>query len=50
MNAIKFLQKIMKIPYEGRAAAEKLEVQIKECTPIAERRWLLQKLEEIRRT
>ena len=48
MNAIKFLQKIIKIPYEGKAAGEKLRDQIKECTPIAERRWLLQKLEEIR--
>ncbi len=48
MNAIKFLQKIMKIPYESKSSAEKLHLQIKECTPIAERRWLLQKLEEVR--
>lgn len=48
MNAIKFLQKIMKIPYENKNSAEKLYTQIKECTPIAERRWLLQKLQEIR--
>ena len=48
MNAIKFLQKIMKIPYESKSSGEKLHLQIKECTPIAERRWLLQKLEEVR--
>lgn len=48
MNAIKFLQKIMKIPYESKSSGEKLYLQIKECTPIAERRWLLQKLEEVR--
>ncbi|MFK7947940.1 MAG: hypothetical protein AB8G11_10135 [Saprospiraceae bacterium] len=48
MNAIKFLQKIMKVPYESKSSAEKLYIQIKECSPIAERRWLLQKLEEIR--
>jgi hypothetical protein len=48
LNAIKFLQKIMKIPYESKGSAVKLSVQIKECNPIAERSWLLQKLEEIR--
>lgn len=46
MNAIKFLQKIMKVPYESKGSAEKLFVQIKECSPIAERSWLLKKLAE----
>ena len=48
LNAIKFLQKIMKIPYESKGLADKLSIQITECNPIAERRWLLTKLEEIR--
>jgi hypothetical protein len=48
MNAIKFLQRIIKIPYESKASAEKLQIQIKDCQPIAERRWLLTKLEEAR--
>ncbi len=48
MNAIKFLQRIIKIPYESKASAEKLQLQIKDCQPIAERRWLLTKLEEAR--
>lgn len=48
MNAIKFLQKIMKIPYENKGSGEKLFLQIKACSPIAERSWLLSKLEEVR--
>ncbi len=48
MNALKFLQKIMKTPYETKASTDKLSVQIKECNPIADRSWLLQKLEEMR--
>ncbi len=48
MNAIKFLQRIIKIPYESKASAEKLHLQIKDCQPIAERNWLLTKLTEAR--
>lgn len=47
LNAIKFLQKIMKLPYESKANRKKTQEKLKAIQPITERFWLAQKLKEV---
>lgn len=47
MNSIKFLQKIMRMPYESKANRQKLRAQIESNKRLIERRWILGKYDEL---
>lgn len=47
LNSIKFLQKIMRMPYESKANQVKLKLLIESNKRITERRWLLKKYDEL---
>ena len=47
INSIKFLQKIMRMPYDSKANRQKLREQIESNKRLIERRWILEKYDEL---
>ncbi|MGB0861963.1 MAG: hypothetical protein ACPG19_12060 [Saprospiraceae bacterium] len=49
LNAVRFISKIMKISYSGERAYDNLHRQLLEAKVIIDKRWLLKKLENIKK-